>query len=71
MHGVKMKWVILGGKADGPTGGSPPMSPPKEEKKKRLKKSEELSSEVPLSMIDLIGKGKDADKKMVEGEKVP
>ncbi|CAI8588552.1 unnamed protein product [Vicia faba] len=39
MHCVKIKGVVLGGKADGPTGGPPTMEPSKEVRKKKLKKT--------------------------------
>lgn len=35
VHGVKMKGVFLGGKADGPAGGPPTLEPPKEFKNKQ------------------------------------
>lgn len=63
MHKVKIKWVILGGNVNGRASGSPTMEPPKEVKKNKMRKTSDLPSKVPLSMSDLIRKGKDDEKK--------
>lgn len=70
MYRVKMKGVILDGKVDGSVRGLLPMNPLKEVKKKKLEKTSELSSKVPLSMVDLTRKGKSNEKKKVKYNKV-
>lgn len=47
MHGMKMKEVVLGGKANGPVGGPPTIEPPKEVQKKMLKKVGDHITKVP------------------------
>lgn len=67
MHGVKIKGVVLRGKADGPADGlakgPPTMEPYKKIIKKKLKKIGDQTSKVPLTMYDLIEQGKDDERK--------
>lgn len=63
MHGVKIKGVVLRGKADGPAKGPPTMEPYKKIIKKKLKKIGDQTSKVPLTMCDLIEQGKDDGRK--------
>lgn len=59
MHEVKMKWVVIRGKADGLAGGPPTIKPLKEFQKKKLKNVGDHTTRVPLSMYDLTRKRKE------------
>ncbi|CAI8607733.1 unnamed protein product [Vicia faba] len=66
MHRVKMKGVVLRGKACGLAEGLPTIKPAKEVKRKKLRKTCDISSKVPLSMSDPTGKGKDNMKNFLK-----
>lgn len=55
LHGVKMKGVVLGGKACCPFGGPLTIEPLKNFKKKSMKNMGDYTTKVPLTMYDLTG----------------